>query len=175
MTQNADRLVFFETPEVEYGSNRFVDVPIVLQYEDAPLLEVVKAQSAGFTTQFSIFNRDGVYLAKAVGSQLHPTEAGRKSNLSMRHPDHATICELDGQVLFELRRKEAAALRTEAELFTPDGRFLKTNSKGMPANLVQATGSQLQIHGMTMEGNLVDHCRIGILIRRDGSLTIGVP
>jgi hypothetical protein len=173
MPGDAEKLIFLETPEVEFASNTFHNIPVVLQYDDTPLLEVVQIQLGGFSTQFSIYNRDGVYLAKAVGSQLHLTPDGRKSNLVLRHPPLVTVCELDGRTLFEIRRKEAAGLHTQAELFAPDGRFLKSNSSGVPESLIKADGSALHIGGVIMSGNHFSGGRIGVWIRSNGSIFIG--
>lgn len=122
---NPDNLIFHQSPTVEFATNYFHNVPVILQYDDQPLIEVVQDQSAGFTTQFSIFNKDGVYLAKVVGSRLFATDDGKKAGLSLTHPNRMTVCKVGDQVLFEITRKKAAALKTEAELFTPDGRFLR--------------------------------------------------
>ena len=54
MTNEPDKLLFFESPEVEFAGNFFVDVPIILEYDDTPLIEVVQEQEAGYTTQFQI-------------------------------------------------------------------------------------------------------------------------
>jgi len=169
-----NELIFSESPTVGYATNTFKNVPIILQYDETPLIEVVQEQDAGFTSQFNIYNKDGVYIAKAKGSQLYLTEEGKKVNLNMRHPHGATVCELDGQTLFEIRRTEAAALRTQAELFTPDGRFVRSNPHGVPCDLVLADGAPLSIGTITLVGNHFEGMRIGVLIRSDGTIAIGV-
>ncbi len=68
-----DKLIFNESPAVEIATNTFIDVPIILQYEDTPLIEVVKTQEAGYTTQIPIYHSDDTYLAKAVESRLFTT------------------------------------------------------------------------------------------------------
>ena len=173
MSNETDSLVFFKSPEVEYASNFFKDVPVILQYDDSPLIEVIQEQDAGFTTQFKVFNQDGVYIAKVKGSQLFLTGEGSKSNLILRHPANITVCELDGQTLFEVRRKDAAALRTEAELYAPDGRFIKANNQGIPSELVSTDGSSLRVGGLTMIGNYFSGCRVGIQLRSNGSIGLG--
>ena len=86
MPNDQDRLFFLESPAVEFGGNIFINVPIILQYEDTPLIEIVQVQPAGFTSQFKVYNRDGIYIAKVKGSQVYLTEAGGNSNLLLRHP-----------------------------------------------------------------------------------------
>lgn len=175
MTGMPDDLLFSSTPRVEFGSNTFENVPVILQYDHTPLVEVVQVQAAGFSAQFRIYSQDGVYLAKAVGSRLHTTDAGRKANVKLRHPSLMTVCELDGKTLFVVRRKEAAALSTEAELYTPDGRFVKVASGGAaPPGLFEANGTALRVGaGIVMAGNHFVGVRIGIHVKRDGSVLIG--
>lgn len=162
MVSEPDSLIFFESPEVEYGGNFFKDVPIILEYDDTPLIEVVHEQAAGFAAQFKIFNKDGVYIAKVKGSRLFLTNDGTKSNLKLRHPDGMTVCELEGHTIFEVRRKDAAAMKTRAELFTPDGRFMKSNEHGAPSCLISSDGSYLCINTTTMIGCRFERCRVGI-------------
>lgn len=142
-----------------------------MQYDDTPLVEVVQIQTAGYTSQFNIFNQDGIYIAKAKGSRLFLTEAGSKSNLKLRHLDKMTICELDGRTLFEIQRREAAALKTDAELFTQDGRFIQYN-KFTPIPVL-SQNRYLQIGGILMMRNRVSNSRIGILLKKDGGMAMG--
>ncbi len=174
MTNAPDELLFSITPQVEFGSNTFENVPVILQYDDTPLLEVVQAEAAGFTSQFRIHGSDGAYLAKVVGSRIHLAADGRKANLHLRHPPLMTVCELDGKTLFEIRRKEAAAFSTEAELFTPDGRFVKATNSVAPLGLFQTNGADLRVGGMLMTGNRFVGVRVGILVKSDGTVNIGV-
>ncbi len=168
-----DDLLFFDSPPmIELCTNRFINVPVVLKYDDTPLISVTQTEKAGFTTEFAIYNSDGVYIAKVKGSRLFLTEDGKKSNLSLRQPPNMTVCELGGQTLFEIHRDKAAALRTRAELYTPDGSFLKCLDNPKP-ELIKHTGDHLQVGGMIMSGNLISDCSIGIWIRSDGSVAIG--
>ena len=134
---------------------------------------MVQKQAAGFTTQFRIFNKDGIYIAKVKGSQVYLTEDGSKSNLILRHPPNMTVCEVDGQTIFEVRRKDAAALRTDAELFTPDGRFLKANQQGAPSDLISRDGSELRVAGLVMVGCHFRGCRVGVHVSSTGAVAIG--
>lgn len=81
MPADEAELFFFTSPEVEFASNVFVNVPTIFQYDDTPLVEVVQAKTATYSAQFRIFDQDGIYVAKAVGTQLFLTPEGKKSNL----------------------------------------------------------------------------------------------
>lgn len=174
MAQDTEKLVFFETPTVWYASNWFTNVPVILQYDETPLIEVVGGVQAAFTAQFSIYNKDGVYLARVKGSQMYLTEDGKKADLKLHHPDLCTVCELDGKTLFEVRRTAAAALKAEAELFTPDGRFLKGDD-GAPTALVLTSGDTLKLGSFVFDNCSFNGLRIAVLIRSDGTTAMCIP
>ncbi len=72
-----DDLIFFDSPPmIELCTNRFINVPVVLKYDDTPLILVTQTKKAGLTTEFAIYNSDGVYIAKVKGSL---TEDGDKA------------------------------------------------------------------------------------------------
>lgn len=166
-----DKLVYQSTPTVEMGGNKFINVPVILQFDDTPLIEVVKFEEAGFRTEIPIYDSNGTYLAKVKGSRLFPTQEGTKSGLKLKHYDKVTACELNNNVLFEITRLEAASLKTEAELYTPTGHFVKykTNSSG----IIDPNGNSLDIAGIQLSGNVLNGCAIGILMKSNGSLAIG--
>lgn len=166
-----DKLIFQKAPNVELGTNTFIDVPTILQYDDTPLISVTKIENTGFTTEIPIYHNDGTYLAKVVGSQIYPTPDGKKAGLVIKHPDLMTVCELDGRVLFEITRKSAAAIKAQAELHTPDGYFVKYSAQ--TPQLINLGGERLKIGGLTMSGNTFMGCSIGVLIGSDGSVRIG--
>jgi hypothetical protein len=78
-----ETLIYEQTPIVHIASNTFIDVPIILQYDETPLIQVVRAAEAGFTTQIPIYHSEGTYLAKVVGSQIHATADGKKAGVSL--------------------------------------------------------------------------------------------
>ncbi len=129
--ENMEQWIYYEKPTVGFAGSTFFNIPIILKIDDYPLIQVVDAEQnsipAGYTVEFEIYNSDGIYLAKAKGSRLFLTSEGEKVNLKLRYPSLMTVCELDGRTLFEMRRQEAAALNTRAELYTPNGSFIKGN------------------------------------------------
>ena len=169
----SDSLIFTEHPEVTLAGNHFIRVPTILMFEDTPLLEIEKIPEAGFTTKYSIFHSDGTYLAKVVGSRLFLTADGAKAGLALRHPAGMTVCELGGTTLFEIRRRDAAALNTQAELYSPTGQFIKASDNGLDLFKQLAGKDSLRIGGITMSGCTVGGCSIGIQLYRDGGVAIG--
>ena len=166
-------LVFQKSPEIELATNRFINVPIILQYEETPLIEVVKVLNAGFNIQIPIFHSDGTYLAKVKGAQLYLTDEGKKAGVVLRHPDKMTVCEIDGRTVFEIKREEAAALKTNAELYTPDAAFIKCSNDSLVGYVMDSNNEKLQIGGLMMKGCKISGYRIGIHIRKDGGVVIG--
>lgn len=166
-------LVFQKSPEIVLATNLFINVPIILQYEETPLIEVVKELNVGFNIQIPIYHNDGTYLAKVKGSQLYLTTDGEKAGVVLRHPNKMTVCEIDGKTIFEIKREEAAALKTKAELYTPDAAFIKCSNDSLAGYVMDSNNEQLQIGGLTMQGNMFSGCRIGVHIRKDGGIGIG--
>ena len=147
-------------------------MPIILQYDDTPLISIVNEESLGFTTEIPIYHSDGTYLAKVNGTRVYPTEDGKKAGIVMRNPKDMTICEMDGKTLFEIYHEQGDAFRTNAELYTPAGYFVKSTDAPMP-QVIKDNGEALQIGGMVMSGNTFSDCRIGIWLKSDGSFSIG--
>jgi hypothetical protein len=149
-------------------------VPTILQYYDVPLISVVRAAKAGFTTEIPIYHSDGTYLAKVVGPQIYATDDGKKAGVTLRHPGHATVCELNGQTLFELIREDAAALKTRAELYTPNGSFIKCADTGLAGFVVGPQKEHLKVGGIMMSRCTFEGMRIGVWVKSDGSVAVGV-
>ncbi len=168
-----DKLYFNQVPQFTVATNVFRNVPTILQYDDTPLIEVVRFIDAGFTSRFSIFHNDGTDLARVVGSRLFLTSDGKKCDLALHHPEGATVCELNGKTLFEIRREGAAALSTYAELHSPDGAFIKCARDSRVEGMLADAHSPLRIGGMVMAGNLISGCQVGIWVRSDGTVSIG--
>ncbi len=164
-------LIFNEAPSVKFATNTFINVPVILQYETTPLIEVVKAEKAGFTSQIQIYHSDGTYLAKAKGTQLYLTEEGKKAELNLRHLPGITVCEREGKTIFEIRREGPAALKAQAELFAPDGTFLKCVDAEM-LKLFSAD-KPLKLQGIVLINSIFSDSRIGVWIGKDGSIAIG--
>jgi len=83
-----------------------------------------------------------------------------------------TICEINGKPVFEIRREAAAALNTQAELYTCDGSFVKCANQSLSGYILDSTHNKLQIGGVTMKGCTISKCRIGIHLTKNGSFGI---
>lgn len=54
-------IIFQASPRVTIATNTFINVPVVLKYEDINLIEIVKREQLGYTTQIPIYHQDGTY------------------------------------------------------------------------------------------------------------------
>jgi hypothetical protein len=174
-------VIFQAHPTVTLAGNHFI-CQVVIQWEEVPLMEVGQFQKAGFTTKFAVYHSDGTKIAVVKGAQIYPTEEGKAALVTMRHEPNLTACELEGRTIFELRRQGAAALKGAAELYTPEGAFIKCNDSGMKS-LLDTSGGSLAVIGKGPDGErggtiiMTDstiEAPIGILFRRSGAVSLGV-
>lgn len=168
-----DKIVYQANPVVVVATNTFIGVPVVLQFDDTPLISVVREENLGFTTEVPIYHEDGTYLAKVRGTRIYPTESGKKAGLDVRQYPDSWACEINKRTAFEIRHQPGDTFRASAELYTPEGYFVKTSDAPMP-ELFDASGNALKVGGVTMSGNTFKGVRIGVWIKSDGSLSLGV-
>ena len=167
-----DKLIYQTAPQVTFATNKFINVPVILQYDETPLISIIKEQQLGFTTEIPIYHPDGTYLAKVNGTRVYPTEDGKKAGILMRSLPDITVCEMDGKTLFEIYHQKGDAFKTNAELYTPDGYFIKSTDAPTP-KMINANGEALKIGGLIMSNNTFSGCRIGVWIKSNGSIAIG--
>lgn len=167
-----EHLVFQTHPKVLFATNTFIDVPVILQYDDTPLISIIREQLLGFTTEIPIFHPDGTYLAKVKGNRIYATEDGKKAGLTLREPKGMTVCELDGNTLFELSHQTGDSFKASAELYTSTGCFVKFSDSNK-GTVIKNDGEPLFINGVYMSGNVFVGSQIGIWVRSDGGMSIG--
>lgn len=165
-------LVYQTSPKVTIATNTFVNVPVILKFEETNLIEVVKEEKLGFTTQIPIFHRDGTYLAKVNGTRMYLTEDGQKAGLKIEKHQSTWVCTMDKQTLFEIQQQSGDAFKTSAELYTPDGYFIKCSDMPTPS-IIDTNGNAIKIGGIKMSGNWIESCAVGIWLRKNGSFSMG--
>ena len=166
-------LIFQSSPSVTIATNTFINVPVILKYEETPLIEIIREQKIGFTTQIPIYHSDGTYLAKVTGNRVYPTEAGKKVNIEIRNLEGKFICSLENKVVFELSHGVGDAFKAEAELYAPEGYFVKCTDAPEP-QLFDLNGSAIKVRGIMISGNVFQNLSIGIWLHKNGSCKIGV-
>ncbi len=166
-------LTFQNSPSVVIASNTFVNVPVILRYEDINLIEVVQEQSLEYTTQIPIYHQDGTYLAKVTGNRMYPTEDGKKAGLKIEKYHGLWVCKMENRTLFEIEQGTGDFFKASAELYTPDGYFVKCTDAGTPS-LIDIHGNALKLGGLVLSGNTFNGCSVGVWLKKDGALAIGV-
>jgi len=167
---------FQSPPKITLATNTFIDVPVLLKYEDTPLIEVIqlmKKRPIQFTTQIPVYHSDGTYLAKITGNRVYPTEAGKKANIEIRDTPGRFICSLENKVMLELAHGVGDAFKADAELYAADGYLVKCSDAPKP-ELFDLTGHAITVGGLTIGGSVVEGFSVGIWLRKDGSCAIGV-
>jgi hypothetical protein len=167
-----NELIFTQVPQVTIATNTFINCPVPLKFDDINLIELVKEEQVGFTTQIPIFHPDGTYLAKVVGNRMFLTDDGKKVGLKIEKKANVWECQMGKQTLFEIHQQSANSFKTQAELYTPTGHFVKcTDSPQL--GLIDINGNALQVGGLSMIGNVFSGMQTGVWIKSDGSVSIG--
>jgi hypothetical protein len=146
---------------VTIATNTFVNVPIILQYEDTNLIEIIKEVGLGFTTQIPIYHSDGTFLAKVKGNRIFPTKVGEKAGITIDKYRGLWVCKMNNKTLFEIQQQTSDAFKTTAELYTPDGYFVKCSNEPTPV-LIDTKGTELKIGRVIMSGNTITGFIVGI-------------
>jgi hypothetical protein len=166
-------LIYHSSPAVTFATNTFINVPTILQFDDTPLVSVIKQQSLGYTTEIPIYHPDGTYLAKVRGTRVYPTDSGKTAGVKIEQRSLLWVCSIGGRTAFEIKQQPGDAFRVSAELYTPTGHFVRVNETPQP-RVFNASGGALQVGGVVMMGNVFSNVRIGVWIRSNGELAIGV-
>jgi hypothetical protein len=166
-------LIYQSSPVFEYCSNTFIDVPVILQFEESPLIAVIREVDLTYTTEIRIYHSDGTYLAKVKGVRVFAVPGVADANIKIRSTSDTTICTLAGATCFEIKHSKGDSYRLHAELYTPNGWFIKGTDRA-PQILSAATGKRLDIQGTILYGNTIKGSKIGVLIDRHGNVAIGV-
>lgn len=128
-TSTINSLIFGQRSVIRYGGNIFINVPVVLQVDDVPLIEIIKNNEISWTTRFSLYHSDGAKLAEVVGTRLFLTHAGEKAGVEMQFRSRLTCCALGDKILFEVLRTAAASLVITAELYSPTGVLVRSTGE----------------------------------------------
>lgn len=165
---------FQKSPDVEIASNTFKNCPVILQFEETPLIEVGKFAKAGFTLRYPILDSQGKEIAKVVGSRIFLTAYGKNAKIRLRHEQRLVVCEVEGKPIIELRKTGAAALKGAAEIYAPEGILVKAYDTEV-SSLLNSRGTSLNLFGRKMQNVGIDGFPIAILLfREDGEVKVGL-
>jgi hypothetical protein len=164
--------IYFQSPpEITLATNIFINIPTVLQYDDTPLIEIVK-EHEGVTIQIHLYHSDGTYLAKARGNRIYPAREGGKPDIEIKNTLEKVICRLENKIFFEISQGTGESFKIDAELFTPDGYMVKCSDWSKP-ELFNPTGCAVPVGGVSVSDCIFRNCPIGIWLHRNGSCIIG--
>jgi len=65
-------------------------------------------------------------------------------------------------------------LKASAELWTPDGLFIKCADSRLNPIVLAGSNAPLTVSGATFIDNTVEDCAIGILVQKDGLVSFAV-
>ncbi len=167
------KLIWHSTPAVTFGSNVFINVPTILQFDATPLISVVKEMQVGYTTEIPVYDRDGTYLAKVRGTRVYATGEGKEHGVEIRKLSGCWICSVKGRTAFEIHQEPGQLFLSKAELYAPGGYLVRVEDGPTP-ELFDVSGQALQIRGAVIRDSLFQNCRIGVWLQSDGRLTICV-
>ncbi len=170
-------IIFQEHPDIWLGSSLFRNVPVIIQYKNTPVLEVVESVQSGsfesgFTIKFPVYHNDGTHIATVKGKRIHLTEDGKKANITQRFEPGLTICEFEGRAILEIRRDGAAAVQGWAELYAPEGILIKSLYPKLSQKLTK--DGDLTIGTQVFKGAHFEGHRIGIHCLEDGKVHLGI-
>lgn len=165
--------IYHQSPEVVLGSNVFVNVPVILKYEDVNLVEVANLIDIGYSLEIPIYHSDGTYLAKVRRNRVYPTEEGKKVGVNIIQNEGQVVCELAGKEVFELRRLTGESFKLNAELFVPDGNLVKLDDRVGLLGFT-ADNEKMQIGDLTISGSKFTNLSIGIHVKSNGEMIVGV-
>lgn len=165
----------FQPPTIEIASNKFTNIPVILKYNEINLIEVI-SEKEGFQQVYNIsvliYQPNGIYLGKVIGSRIFMTAEGLKSGLILESYDKKSICKLGNEKLFEINYI-GSIVTIDVELWTPDGYMIKTSNlhhdkiKLFDVNFTRVKTEEIpKTHSNFRWGN------VGIHLKSDGSIKL---
>lgn len=168
-----NELVFHENSAILLGTNIFKNVPILLQFEATPLIQVIDDLELGKTTNIDVYHSDGTMLAKVKGTRIYKTKAGETADLNIEKYRDATICKLGDRTILEIEHSEGDLFKVSAELHTADGYLVGVSAEDPKYRLSAVNGDGINVGAATFQGNRFENVRIGILFDRNGTFRLG--
>jgi hypothetical protein len=167
-----DELIFRESPNIEFATNTFINVPVILQYEDTPIITVEKNIKLEYDIKIPIYDSDGTKLATAKNSRIYADKNVEGKIVIDKRP-HIWVCKMNGHEIFEIRQKEGDLFKVTAELYTPDGHFIKYSD--FKHNIPVSMSNFIDLVSRVAHGCTILDVEIGFWVRRNGKVDIGIP
>ena len=171
MAQDRQALDFSEIPEVTFAANVFVNVPIVLTYDDDVLIEFIRMPDATYTTSFTIYDGVGGRFATIQGTQVYPTAGDEGQPIALIQQQGRIVARHGHQALFEVERTGPGALELGCELYAPDGRLVVARHNALPVLLQH--GDPVALSGVMLKANRFTDIPTAVQLHADGMVAIG--
>ncbi len=159
-------LAFITAPTVSVGKYLFTNVAVILQVEDTPLIEMIHKPQPGFMIRVSIYDSQGNYTAKVVGTTVTGDAA-----VTIAKQSDTWVYKLKDEVVFQIEQGKDS-VKITAELYTPAG--TKVSIKDGVLQFFDLYNQIIPIHENT-EANSINHALVGLHLYSDGTLVIGAP
>jgi hypothetical protein len=160
-------------PAVNLSSNTFVKVPIVLQYDQTPLISILRDPALGYTTEVSVYHEDGTHLGQVVGTSVLSSAAGVQCGLKILVLPQVTVCRSANRIVFEIHHEKGDAFRAAAELHTPSGYLVRCADQAA-VQLVNRAGTAVPLGGHKVRNCVFRGSKIGLLLHANGHVSVGV-
>jgi hypothetical protein len=159
-------LTFSELPNIEFATNTFINVPVILRYEDIDLITLVKQALTEYRTKIPIYHSDGTKLATAINSRIY-LEKDIKDDIKIEKHPYVWVCKRNGREIFEIRQAKDL-YKLYAELYTNDGYFIKYSNYGHDVPMKNITDLR-----RCASNCVIRDVEIGFWVKCNGSVTIG--
>ncbi len=166
-------VVQFPSVVVKFASNTLINVPVILQFEDTPLLEVVRSIHGQPDDKIALFASDGGKLGYMQGERLFLTSDGEKVGAKIDHKADAKVLRIDGKERYVLRKPRPFEMHPKFELYTPTGILVAGEPDMIPGLTSPGSSEPLSLQGAIFEGNTLSGCQIGFWFDRQGSIAFG--
>jgi hypothetical protein len=167
-----DELILKKSPNIEFATNTFINVPVILRYEDINLITVEKNIKLEYDVKIPIYHSDGTKLATATNSRIFKNEKVKENIIIDKYPD-VWVCKMNGREIFEIRQGKGDLFEIMAELYTQDGYFIKYSN--FKHNIPVSMSNFIDLVSRVAHGCTILDVEIGFWVKRNGGVDIGIP
>lgn len=127
------QLVYKPIPIVTSLKRMPMNFPAIIPFDDMPWISIVQEDNHGFGSDIQVLNSAGTCLAKIRGTRIFSTEDGKRAGIKLRPLINSTICELNGNELFEIACQSCGSFNIRTGLFAKKGYFIKSTKTSLPS------------------------------------------
>jgi hypothetical protein len=110
-----------------------MNFPAIIPFDDMQWISIVQEDNHGFVSEIQVHNSEGTYLAKIRSKGIYPTEDGERAGIVVRTLPKRTICELEGNELFEIEHQSGGSINIRTGLFATKRYFIKSTKTLSPS------------------------------------------